>query len=52
MKLEMARLKDNLAESQSKINELFQENNKLKILQLENAKKLSVKEDIINSNKV
>ena len=52
MKLEMARLKDNLAESQSKINELFQENNKLKILQLENAKKLSVKEDIINSNKI
>ena len=52
LKLEMARLKDNLAESQSKINELFQENNKLKILQLENAKKLSVKEDIINSNKI
>ena len=52
MKIEMARLKDNLAESQSKINELFQENNKLKILQIENAKKLSVKEDIINSNKI
>ena len=52
MKLEMTRLKENLSQSQSKVNELFQENNKLKLLQLENSKKLSIKEDIINSNKV
>ena len=51
MKLELARINENLAQNQSKLNELFQENNKLKILQLENSKKLSVKEDIINSNK-
>ena len=52
MKLEMTRLKENLSQSQSKVNELFQENNKLKLLQLENSKKLSIKEDIINSNKI
>ena len=52
MKLEMSRLKENLSQSQSKVNELFQENNKLKLLQLEISKKLSVKEDIINSNKI
>ena len=52
MKLEMSRVKENLSQSQSKVNELFQENNRLKLLQLEISKKLSVKEDIINSNKV
>ena len=52
LKLEMSRLKENLAQSQSKINQLYQENNKLKLLQLENSKKLSIKEDIINSNKI
>ena len=52
LKLEMSRVKENLAQSQSKVNELYQENNKLKILQLENSKKLSIKEDIINSNKI
>ena len=52
MKLEMTRIKENLSQSQSKVNDLFQENNKLKLLQLENSKKLSIKEDIINSNKV
>ena len=52
MKLEMSRVKENLSQSQSKVNELLQENNRLKLLQLEISKKLSVKEDIINSNKV
>ena len=52
MKLEMARTNEKLSESQSKINELFQENNKLKLLQIENSKILSIKEDIINSNKM
>ena len=52
MKLEMTRVKENLSQSQSKVNELFQENNRLKLLQLEISKKLSVKEDIINSNKI
>ena len=52
MKLEMSMVKENLLQSQSKVNELFQENNRLKLLQLEISKKLSVKEDIINSNKI
>ncbi len=52
MKLEIIRIKENLSQSQTKVNELFQENNRLKLLQLENSKKLSIKEDIINSNKI
>ena len=52
MKLEIIRIKENLSQSQAKVNELFQENNRLKLLQLENSKKLSIKEDIINSNKI
>ena len=52
MKLEIERLKDNLSESQKTINNLVQENNKFKLLQIENSKKLSVKENIINSNKI
>lgn len=38
MKLEIERLKDNLAESQKSINNLIQENNKFKLLQIENSK--------------
>ena len=52
MKIEITRINEQLAQSQSKINELFQENNKLKLLQLENSRKISIKEDIINSNKL
>ena len=52
MKLEIIRIKENLSQSQAKVNDLFQENNRLKLLQLENSKKLSIKEDIINSNKI
>ena len=52
MKIEMARQKESLSQCQSKLNELYQENSKLKLLQLDFSKKLSVKEDIINSNKV
>ena len=52
MRIEITRINEQLSQSQSKINDLFQENNKLKLLQLENSKKLSVKEDIINSNKI
>ena len=52
MSLEMTRLKENLTQSNAKINELIQENNKLKLLQLENTKKASVKDNIINSNKI
>ena len=49
---DLCRGPEKLSESQSKINELFQENNKLKLLQIENSKILSIKEDIINSNKM
>ena len=52
MKLEIERLKDNLSECQKNINNLVQENNKFKLLQIENSKQLSVKENIINSNKI
>ena len=52
MRTEITRINEQLAQSQSKINELFQENNKLKLLQLENSRKISIKEDIINSNKL
>ena len=52
MKSEMSRQKENLAKCQSKIKQLKTENNKLKLLQLELSKKLSVQEDIINSNKI
>ena len=52
MRIEMTRINEQLSQSQSKINELFQENNKLKLLQLENSRKISIKEDIINSNKL
>ena len=52
MNLEIIRIKENLSQSQAKVNDLFQENNRLKLLQLENSKKLSIKEDIINSNKI
>ena len=52
MRIEITRINEQLSQSQSKINELFQENNKLKLLQLDNSKKISVKDDIINSNKI
>ena len=52
MKSEMSRQKENLAKCQSKIKQIKAENNKLKLLQLELSKKLSVQEDIINSNKI
>ena len=52
MKIEMARQKESLSQCQSKLKELYQENSKLKLLQLDFSKKLSIKDDIINSNKV
>jgi hypothetical protein len=39
MKLEIERLKDNLSECQKNTNNLVQENNKFKLLQIENLKK-------------
>ena len=51
MKMEISRLKENLSKSQLKVNELLEENNRLKVMQLDNGKKLLIKGDIINSNK-
>ena len=52
MKLEVKQLKENLSKSQKKAEDLLQENNKLKISQIENAKKMSIEENIINANKI
>ena len=52
MKLEVNQLKENLSKSQKKAEELLQENNKLKIAQIENTKKMSIGENIINANKI
>lgn len=52
MKKEMVRQKENISKYQTKIDDLYKENNKLKLLQLENTKKASVKDNIINSNKI
>ena len=52
VKLEVNQLKENLSKSQKKAEELLQENNKLKIAQIENTKKMSIGENIINANKI
>ena len=52
VKLEVNQLKENLSKSQKKVDDLLQENNKLKIEQIENSKKISMGENIINSNKI
>ena len=52
VKLEVTQLKENLSKCQKKTDDLLQENNKLKIEQIENSKKISMGENIINSNKI
>ena len=52
VKLEVNQLKENLSKTQKKADDLLQENNKLKIDQIENSKKISMGENIINSNKI
>ena len=52
VKLEVKQLKENLSKNQKKAEDLLQENNKLKISQIENAKKMSIEENIINANKI
>ena len=52
VKLEVNQLKENLSKTQKKADDLLQENNKLKIEQIENSKKISMGENIINSNKI
>ena len=52
VKLEVTQLKENLSKCQKKADDLLQENNKLKIEQIENSKKISMGENIINSNKI
>ena len=52
VKLEVNQLKENLSKCQKKADDLLQENNKLKIEQIENSKKISMGENIINSNKI
>ena len=52
VKLEVNLLKENLSKSQKKVEDLLQENNKLKIEQIENSKKMSMGENIINSNNI
>ena len=52
VKLEVNQLKENLSKSQKKAEDLLLENNKLKIAQIENTKKISMGENVINSNKI
>ena len=52
VKLEVNQLTENLSKCQKKADDLLQENNKLKIEQIENSKKISMGENIINSNKI
>ena len=52
MKLEIIRLKENLSENKKQINDLIEENNKLKLSQIEISKTISSKDNIINSNKI
>ena len=52
MKGEMSRHKEKIDKFKSKIKELNKENKNLKLFQLDLSKKLLVKEDIIDSNKV
>ena len=51
MRVEIEHLKGNLAQNNEKINELIQENNKFKLLQVDCNKKLAIKDSIIDSNK-
>ena len=51
MSSEIEQLKEALIKANEKINIFIEENNKLKIIQGENMKELSIKEGIIDSNK-
>ena len=51
MSIEIDQLKEALIKAKNQINEFIEENNKFKLSQVENNKELSIKDNIIDSNK-